>query len=370
MSANSLMKFLCKAMLLIVGVLTLTAGFTGCSKNDPPTTEDYPVASPFVFNISIDGTPLTRGSRMKPFEIDRYGVYGIYGKRVFATNIIYQKNEDGTWTANGILNIPDGAVNFYSINASFAKKSAGGILDKLTMTPAKQTFTYTVPERAEDQFDLMYASSIGVNMKETQGNTGLSFKSALAGLNFTIVNKMDGDYTVTVGGFSVHNMINSGTFTFSTTTSNSGSWTEGTTRGKMERILDEPFVVPTTREYLVNKDTIFMVIPQAKTTKWKTKDTAPVSIAEADAEGQTYMRLLCKIQSAEGIYLLGTANEYGEVYLPINATKTTEGKTTTLTISFAGGYDIHGKPLSFGSGFVIEVDPWTEGTDEPVDIEF
>ena len=95
-----------------------------------------------------------------------------------------------------------------------------------------------------------------------------------------------------------------------------------------------------------------------------------MSIAEADAEGQTYMRLLCKIQSAEGIYLLGTANEYGEVYLPINATKTTEGKTTTLTISFAGGYDIHGKPLSFGSGFVIEVDPWTEGTDEPVDIEF
>ena len=261
-------------------------------------------------------------------------------------------------------------MNFYAVNAPFAKKKDGGIMDKLTMTTAKQTFTYTVPERAEDQFDLMYASSIGVNLRESGGDTGLRFKSALAALNFQIVNKMEDGYSVTVGGVSVHNLINSGTFSFSATESNSGTWAVGTTRGKVERILDEPFVVPTTRNYLVHRDTILIVMPQAKGVKWKTKDASPVSIAEADANGQNYLKLLCKIQNAQGRYVLGSADSYGEVYLPVNIPKTSEGVTSTLNISFSGGYDSTGAPLSFSSGFFFDVEPWTDGTEEPEDMEF
>lgn len=243
-------------------------------------------------------------------------------------------------------------------------------MDKLSMTPAKQTFTYTVPERAEDQFDLMYASSLGVDLSESGGDTGLRFKSALAALNFMIVNKMEDGYKVTVGGISVHNIITSGTFAFSATESNSGSWTEGTTRGKAERVLDEPFEITSTRDYLVHQDTILIVMPQAKATKWKTKDTGPVSIAEAEASGQSYLRLLCKIQNGQGRYVLGTEDSYGEVYLPVNIPKTVAGATNTLVISFSGGYDSRGVPLSFSSGFNFDVEPWTDGTEEPVDMEF
>lgn len=363
------MKFLYKALHIAAVVLSLAAGFVSCTKALKYVDEDL-LDIPFIYDIPIDGIPLTRASRMDNLNVSRYALYGMRGKNTFAKNVILQRNEDGTWSQSENISFPAEPVNLYSVNASFAKKNAGGIMDKVSMTLAKQTFTYTVPERAEDQFDLMYASSIGVDMSANGGDTGLRFKSALAALNFIVINKMDGDYKIIVGGISVHNIITSGTFTFSTTESNSGTWTEGTTRGKVERILDEPFVVPTTRDYLVDKDTILLVMPQAKGTKWKTKDTSPVSIAEADASGQNYLKLLCKIQNEQGRYVLGTENSYGEVYLPVNIPKTAEGKTNTLTISFSGGYDSDGAPLSFSSGYDFVVEPWTNGNDEPEDMEF
>ena len=357
------MKLLYKASRVVAMVFSLAIGFACCTKSDTPS-------APFVYDIPTEGIPLTRASRLDNLNVGRYGLYGMNGKNTFAKNVILERHEDGTWSQSGNISVPNGPVNFYAVNASFAKKKDGGIMDKLSMTPAKQTFTYTVPECAEDQFDLMYASSLGVDLNESGGDTGLRFKSALAALNFMVVNKMEEGYSVLVGGVSVHNLINSGTFTFSTTESNSGTWTEGPTRGKVERILDEPFEIPTTRDYLVHKDTILIVMPQAKGTKWKTKDASPVSIAEADANGQNYLKLLCKIQNAQGRYVLGSADSYGEVYLPVNIPRTTAGATNTLTVSFSGGYDSAGETLSFSSGYFFDVEPWIEGTEEPEDIEF
>lgn len=359
------MNILYKTSRVAVIVSALAMGFVSCVKDDNGTH-----SVPFIYDIPTDGLPLTRGSRQDSFSVSRYGLYGMSGKNIFAKNVILERHADGTWSQSGSISIPGGAVNFYAVNASFAKKSAGGIMDKLTMTPARQTFTYTVPERSEEQFDLMYASSLGVDMSESGGDTGLRFKSALAAFNFLIVNKMDGDYKIVVGGISVHNIITTGTFTFSTAESNAGTWAEGTARGKAGRILDEPFVVPATRDYLVHRDTILIVMPQAKGTKWKTKDSSPVSIAEADANGQNYLKLLCKIQNAQGRYVLGSADSYGEVYLPVNIPKTAAGVTNTLAISFTGGYDSSGKTMSFSSGFDFGVEPWTDGTEEPEDIEF
>ena len=369
MSIISQMRLLYKALLAAASVLSLSTCFTSCSKELNHADYDAPDI-PFIYDIPTDGIPLTRASRLDNLHVDRYGLYGTCGKNIFARNVIMERNEDGTWSQSSNMSIPAEAVNFYAVNASFAKTSAGGIMDKLTINTSKQTFTYTVPERAEDQFDLMYASSLNVRMTETGGDTGLRFKSALAALNFMIVNKMDGDYKVIVGGISVHNIITTGTFTFSTTASNAGTWAEGTTRGKAERILDEPFVVPGTRDYLVDKDTILIVMPQAKGTKWKTKDTNPVSIAEADASGQNYVKLLCKIQNGQGKYVLGSKDSYGEVYLPVSVPKAAEGVTSTLAISFTGGYDVNGEPLSFSSGYDFDVEPWANGTEDPEDIEF
>ncbi|MBQ1858133.1 MAG: fimbrillin family protein [Bacteroidales bacterium] len=359
------MKLLIKVALTVICPVILA-----CTKNTPGSMTAYPEGYPVTFDISIEGTPLTRGSRLDASGIDKYGVFGILGKKVFASNVVFQRNADGTWSQDKPLTTPEGNVNFYAVNASFAKISAGGVMDKLTMNSSRQTFTYTVPESSEDQFDLMYSSSIGVNVYENGGRTGLSFRPALSALNFTIINKMEEDCTVTVGGISVYNMIDSGTFTFDATTSNTGTWKEGTTRGKMVRIFDEPFEVSRTKQYLVDKDTLFLVIPQPKTTKWKTKDTSPVSTLEADMEGHVYIKLLCKIKNANGHYVLGSDSTYGDVYLPANILKTTEGKTVTYSITFSGGYDSEGQPMSFGSGFDIDVDPWTYGNDTPEDMEF
>lgn len=360
---------LSNAPFVIVCTLSLTIGFMSCSNSSEEMGVEYATGRPIVFEIEIDNTPHTRGSFMLINDLTEYGVYGVNGKTAFATNILYKKVE-GEWTKSKTFMWPSTTSNFYSVNASFAKESAGGIMDKVTVNGTKQAFTYTVPESTEDQFDLMVASALGVSEGDNDGKVKLSFKRVLAYLNFTIVNKMEGNYLVTIGGISAYNMKNSGTFTFSKTSQSAGAWVEGSTYGKMERVFEEPFVVPTTKDYLVDKDTVFMIVPQAKTTKWKTKGTAAVPTSEADANGHTYVKLLCKIQDEGGNYLFGSADEYGDVYLPFNVSQTKQATVSTYAINFSGGYDINGVPLSFGSGLDIEPEDWVVEESDPIDIEF
>jgi len=363
------MNYFCKAVMSVVVLVILAAGFKGCTKNDGEYDSSRSEWIPIVFDISSEGWPLTRGSRLGN-DITKYGVYGIYGKKVFASNVVFSMDENGEWTQSKTFAAPSGIVSFYAVNASFAKKTAGGIMDKVSMNSSKQNFTYTVPVSSDEQFDLMYASSLNIDTRDSTSKMGLRFKPALAALNFTIINQMEEDYDLSVGGITVYNMFDSGVFSFSKTASNVGTWEVSSSRGRMERIFDEPFDVTRTKQYLVDRDSIFFVIPQAKTTKWKTKDSSPISTAEADADGHSYIKLLCKVKDAAGHVIFGSDSQYGEVFLPINVLKTTAGNTTTYAIKFTGGFNDSGLPMAFGSGFVIDVDPWTDGTETPEDIEF
>jgi len=361
-------ELLCKITVLLC-VVASAQFIAGCSQTDD-TNEGQMTLVPITIEVDVEPISSTRGYIMTTQDFTEYGLFGVYGKQIFANNIVYTKNEDGGWESNKPLYWPAGEANFYTVNAPFAKKATGPF-DKVTVNSTKQTFTYTVPDDAKDQFDLMISSSFNKSEANTEGKLRLTFSHIMAFLNFTIVNNMEEGNIVNVGGISVYNVIKDGVFNFSTTVEHSGTWTEGTTRGKMDRVFYEPFEMPRTVNYLQSSDSLFMLVPQGKTTKWKTKVDAPVTLAEADAEGHTYLKLLCKIQDEGGNYIFGSADAYGDVYLPFNIAKTTMTKTTTYRISFAGGYDENGMPLSFGSDFSIEVEDWDEtpGAD-PIEVEF
>jgi hypothetical protein len=327
---------------------------------------------PIEFEIEVDD-PVTRGSLMTVKEFTTYGVYGVT-TTAFAKNVIYKKM-DGAWTQNKAFSWPKTPAKFYSVNASFDKTTANppGVMKSVTIgAAAAKKFNYVVPEQASDQFDLMVASAFNKTLENTGGKVKLSFKRVLAYLTFKIVNKLEDNMIVTVGGISLYNLKDAGVFTFDNATISKGTWAEGTTYGAMHRVFDEPFVVPTTSDWLVSQDTIFFSIPQNKTTKWKTTKTNNVPISEADAEHHTYLKLLCKIQDEGGNYIFGSADAYGDVYMPFNLTTATKQATSRLiTITFNGGYDENGVPLSFGSDFDILVEDWDETpSDNPIEVEF
>jgi hypothetical protein len=364
-----------KKLHLIFLVLSVV-GMSSCSHDEETTCSVGQSSQPVVFEIELED-PITRASMMTVSEFSKYAVYAINaieGDRV-AKNTIFTKNGD-TWTQTGTLDWPVNGdpLNFYSANASLEKTTATknpGPFDKVTLSSTKQNLDYTVPESTDDQMDLMLASAFNRTAAQNGGKVKMRFVHSLAYFNFMIENGMGDEYVVDIGGITLYNMISNGTFSYSKTAESSGTWVAGTTRGKMERVFREPFRIPDEIDYLVDKDTLFMVIPQAKTTKWKTKKTAPIPLSEADANGHTYVKLLCKIMDKGGNYIYGSADTYGDVYLPFNAKVSSMGQVYTYEITFAGGYDENGEALAFGSGFDIEVVDWDEtpGAD-PIEVEF
>ena len=357
---------------VVGGCLLLGTG--ACSTDGIENVSEDPELSnvPVVFEIEIDNSN-TRGSLMEIMDFKEYGVYGIT-KTAFAKNIYFQKTENG-WIKNKELNWPTVPANFYSVNSSFDKTTNGGVMKAVTMTASKQTFTYVMPENAEDQFDMMIASAFNKTQDDNNGKVVLAFKRVFAYLKFKIQNKLGDGYVVHVGGISVYNLKNQGTFTYNTTKESVGEWKEGTTYGNMHRVFDEPFLVPVdASDWLVSQDTVFMSIPQAKTTKWKTTKSNNIPITVANTSHHTYLELLCKIQDEGGNYVWGSADLYRSVYMPFNlttATKSATARNISISMTGSGCFDENGVPLSFGSDFAIDVEDWDETPgDDPIEVEF
>ena len=365
---------------LIVLCLLLFISIWACSDDKEVLSSGNSTSKeiPIIFEVEVDD-PLTRGSLLTVKDFMEYGLFGVTNK-AFASNIYFWK-EDGTWRQTKAISWPQTAASFFAVNASFAKTTAVtntskgpvyGVMQTVTVNATKQSFKYAVPDNAQNQFDLMVASTFNKTKNDNGGKVKLSFKRILSFLKFKIANKLEEGTVVTVGGISLYNLKNSGTFTFNKTKESTGTWAVGTTVDAMHRVFSEPFVLPTTSNWLVNQDTVFFSIPQDKTTKWKTTKTNNVPISEADANGHTYLKLLCKIQDEGGNYIFGSADSYGDVYMPFNLTTATKMATErVITITFSGGYDENGVPLSFGSDFDILVEDWDEApATDPIEVEF
>lgn len=349
-------------------------GIMGCSEiSDSPQAD---VASKIIFDVKKEES-VTRALEMTANDMTEFAVYGVTsaGGKV-ATNAIYVL-EGSSWNSSQDIYWPDIATDFFAINGSFSD-----IATKVSFTKSNRRFTYTTPLNADEQLDLMVASAFEMMESTNSGRVSLMFLHPMCTMVIMASNAFTEDWTVKIGRLAVHNVDVTGKITFSKTidTPNASKVSEAVTIDMQNDIqtiyrdmTENPYELSRTSSVLPCEGDYFFLFKQ-KLAKWKTKEGAPVSIAEADADGQCYVEIDCKIQDEGGNYIYGSETDWGKVYVPFSAAVnfTDFGQKKNATIKFSGGYDEYGLPLSFGSGLEIEVEDWLDGNEnnEPIEVEF
>lgn len=104
----------------------------------------------------------------------------------------------------------------------------------------------------------------------------------------------------------------------------------------------------------INTEKPMMVIPQALTAWTVTGDDK--SKYDADNNFHSYLMIECNILQ-NGEYLVGSADEVGEIYIPFAPTWQ-PGKRYTYTLTFGGGYDDNGNKVLTPITFKATCDSW------------
>lgn len=210
--------------------------------------------------------------------------------------------------------------------------------------------------------DVMY----GIAKNQTKGtNNGVvkfTFKHILSQVVFKAKTEL-ATMNVVINGIEIYNAKMSGTFTLPSDAetvptaadnwelpSSLGYYTPTVVRGAAIEVKSN------TEAADISSKTPIFTIPQTLTA-WDVKDATKTK-AEADAARQSYLEISCKIQQS-GVYLCGSASEYGTIYVPFGASWE-PGKRYVYTLIFGGGYDADGnntlKPIEFDA----ETEDWID----------
>ena len=93
-------------------------------------------------------------------------------------------------------------------------------------------------------------------------------------------------------------------------------------------------------------------------TAWNVSETATKTTTQANEAKQCYLSISCKIRQ-NGVYLLGSADSYGTIYVPFGDTWE-QGKRHIYTLIFGGGYDDQGEAVLNPIQFNAETTEWVD----------
>ena len=114
----------------------------------------------------------------------------------------------------------------------------------------------------------------------------------------------------------------------------------------------------------ISSDHPLLTIPQTLTA-WGVKDGTKTK-ENADDAGQSYLEISCKIQQS-GVYLCGSANAYGTIYVPFGASWE-PGKRYIYTLIFGGGYDAEGNEILKPIEFDAETTDWVDDPNNVIEL--
>lgn len=228
------------------------------------------------------------------------------------------------------------SLDFYAVNPSALLSEA----DKTAFTSTNKKFSYTVIDEyastnteKKANIDVLYATALGqkkgsTNTQNKSNYVTMNFKHALSQLLFkvaydgTTITGTDDQKLVEVESITLCNVQPTGTFTFPTTTDGTGSMqASGDKINITVPVANNSKQTVTTTAAEVNGSSPILVIPQ--------------TLTGGTADGNLYLAIKCKIK-ANGSYIVGSADEYGEVKAGLAASTTWEmGKKYTYTLTFS-----------------------------------
>ncbi len=308
-----------------------------------------------VFAFTADGTAFM-GKNDTEFEHD-------------GVKIVYKNGKWDYDNASDLRYWPTEALDFYAFNPGTVSEDMM-VFYSWEATKDVQKISYTCMDEygagTHANYDVMYAMAKGQTKDMNNGIVKFNFKHILSQVVFKAKTQYD-NMQVDIDVIKIHNFKFAGAFTLPAAADGTGSWSSS------DLAFPHAFTVVKNANITVNSnteatdittDTPMLNIPQ-ELTAWTVSGASKTKKGADDAK-QCYLEIACKIRQS-GAYLLGSADNYGTIYVPFGDTWE-QGKRHIYTLIFGGGYDDQGEAVLNPIQFDAETTGWVDA-DKDVNVQ-
>ena len=253
-----------------------------------------PDASASRGTSSVRKAAITTASTLSEFNLNY--TY-MYRTNLLDGSMPATKSGEGKWTS-GYWPDPDATVNWYAHNADIDV-----IANKVPFYPNGGTpyLSFTVKDEIANQKDLLVATTSGT-WDSTGGKLSFTFDHACSALRFYMKKaKNISDYTLTVSGVQLCNVVNEGNYFF-----NTASWVPGTTTANYTIFPGSATLGDTDYTIMDNSDKPYLIVIPQTLTPWN----------GSGSPANTYLKLTCTLTLTKG----GSTIHNGTAYIPFAAT--------------------------------------------------
>ena len=287
-------------------------------------------------------------------------------------NIVYNNGKWDYKNASDLRYWPTEALDFYAFNPGTVDEAMQwSYMWEATKDTQKITYScsdeYGSGINAHENYDVMYAIAKGQTKDKNNGVVKFNFKHILSQVVFKAKTEYD-NMQVDIDMIKIHNIKFAGAFTLPATAEETGNWSSS------DLAFLNAFTVVKNANITVNSNTEatdittntpMLNIPQ-ELTAW-TVSGASKTKKGADNAKQCYLEIACKIRQS-GAYLLGSADNYGTIYVPFGATWE-PGKRYIYTLIFGGGYTDQGEAVLNPIQFDAETTGWVDADNKDVNVK-
>ena len=291
-------------------------------------------------------------------------------------NIVYKDNKWDYKNAGDLRYWPTEPLDFYAFNPGTVDEAMQwSYMWEATKDTQKITYScsdeYGSGINAHENYDVMYAIAKGRTKDKNNGVVKFNFKHILSQVVFKAKTEYD-NMQVDINMIKIYNVKIGGVFTLPAAADVTGNWSdldglpsEASGLGTFTVVQNTNITVkgndPVTN---ITTDTPMLNIPQ-KLTAWKVSGASKTK-EQADNAKQCYLEIACRIRQ-NGAYLLGSADNYGTIYVPFGDTWE-QGKRHIYTLIFGGGYDDQGEAVLNPIQFDAETTGWVDA-DKDVNVQ-
>ena len=318
-----------------------------------PTTPDNLKNTDFdVFAFTGDGTAFMG-------KVDtEFGHDGV--------NIVYNNGKWDYKNASDLRYWPTGALDFYAFNPGTVSEDmmmnymweASGTVQKISYTCIDEYGANT----GHANYDVMYAMAKGQTKDMNNGIVKFNFKHILS----QVVFKAKTEYAnmqVDIKEIKIYNVKIAGVFTLPAAADGTGSWSDlddlpsGVSDLYNLTVVQNANITVNGNATVADITTNTPMLNRPQTlTAWNVSETATKTTTQANEAKQCYLSISCTIRQ-NGVYLLGSADSYGTIYVPFGDTWGA-GKRHIYTLIFGGGYTDQGEAVLNPIQFDAKTTDW------------